>query len=362
MSHAVLSPSASHRWLVCTPSARAESGVHDEDSEFAVEGTYAHVCAALALDGGTPNYLDDEMREAVESYEAIVRGKYESAKEQGGATMLIEQELDLSAYVPGSFGTADAVVLSDDLIEVIDFKYGKGVKVDAKENTQMMMYAVGALEAYRLVYAGSRVKMTIVQPRIGNVSSWELSVADLMQWAENVLKPKALIAYEGKGEEVPGAHCQFCKVRGRCAALAKAATTAPESKGVDLMSDEEVAEAYGKLDMVKIWCKAVEDEAMKVLTAGRALPGYKLVEGMSRRKYADEAALMLRLMEMGYSSTEICKPNQLLGLTDMKKALGTAKFREIVEPACVRASGAPVIAPMSDKRESIDYKNDFTDL
>jgi hypothetical protein len=226
----------------------------------------------------------------------------------------------------------------------------------------MMMYAVGALEAYRLVYAGSRVKMTIVQPRIGNVSSWELSVADLMQWAENVLKPKALIAYEGKGEEVPGAHCQFCKVRGRCAALAKAATTAPESKGVDLMSDEEVAEAYGKLDMVKIWCKAVEDEAMKVLTAGRALPGYKLVEGMSRRKYADEAALMLRLMEMGYSSTEICKPNQLLGLTDMKKVLGTAKFREVVEPACVRAAGAPVIAPMSDKRESIDYKNDFTDL
>ena len=360
MRHAVLSPSASHRWLVCTPSARAESGVHDGGSEFAVEGTYAHVCAALALDGGTPNYLDDEMREAVESYESIVRGKYESAKEQGGATMLIEQELDLSGYAPGSFGTADAVVLSDDLIEVIDFKYGKGVKVDAKENTQMMMYAVGALEAYRLVYAGSRVKMTIVQPRIGNVSSWELSVADLMQWAENVLKPKALIAYEGKGEEVPGAHCQFCKVRGRCAALAKAATTAPESKGVDLMSDEEVAEAYGKLDMVKIWCKAVEDEAMKVLTAGRALPGYKLVEGMSRRKYAD--ALMMRLMEMGYSSTEICKPNQLLGLTDMKKVLGTAKFREVIEPACVRASGAPVIAPMSDKRESIDYKNDFSNL
>lgn len=362
MSHAVLSPSASHRWLVCTPSARAESGVHDEGSEFAMEGTYAHMCAAMALDGGTPNYLDDEMREAAESYEVIVRDKYESAKEKGGATLLIEQELDLSGYAPGSFGTADAVVLSDDLIEVIDFKYGKGVKVDAKENTQMMMYAVGALEAYRLVYAGSRVKMTIVQPRIGNVSSWEISVADLMQWAENVLKPKALIAYEGKGEEVPGAHCQFCKVRGRCAALAKAATTAPESKGVELMSDEEVAEAYGKLDMVKIWCKAVEDEAMKVLTAGRALPGYKLVEGVSRRKYADEAALIEKLAGLGYSTDVVCKPMSLIGLTDMKKVLGTAKFREIIEPACVRAAGAPVIAPMSDKRESIDYKNDFTDL
>ena len=147
MSHAVLSPSASHRWLVCTPSARAESGVHDESAEFAMEGTYAHEGAARALDGVIPNYLDDEMREAVESYEAIVRGKYESAKERGGATLLIEQELDLSTYAPGSFGTADAVVLSDDLIEVIAFKYGKGVKVDAKENTQMLMYAVGAHEA-----------------------------------------------------------------------------------------------------------------------------------------------------------------------------------------------------------------------
>ncbi|MCM1517572.1 MAG: DUF2800 domain-containing protein [Pseudoflavonifractor sp.] len=256
--HALLSPSAAHRWMNCAAAPRLEATAPDRDSTYAQEGTLAHAYCAKKLKSfmGLPTDAEDreiaeldatyhtgEMDEYTDTYKTIVLEKLNTARAvTRDAQLLVETRLDFSAYVPDAFGTSDATIIADGCMEIIDFKYGKGVRVSAVGNPQMMIYALGAYTANNFEYDIDRVRMTIVQPRIGNLSEYEMTVADLMEWAENELRPKAEAAYRGDAPQNPGEWCQFCKVRCSCKALADRCTAiARENTDPRLIQPERMA-------------------------------------------------------------------------------------------------------------------------
>lgn len=192
MSHAVLSPSAAGRWLVCTPSARLEERFPDKAGDFAREGSLAHEFGEAILKGSdeshlsklrTEKFYSEEMEEYARGYAEFVQEKFELAKRvTPDAVLRIEEKIDLTAYVPEGFGTDDAIILADGTLEIIDLKYGKGVPVSAVENKQMMLYALGALDMFGFMYAIDKVRMTIYQPRLDSISEYELPADDLVAW------------------------------------------------------------------------------------------------------------------------------------------------------------------------------------
>lgn len=228
--HSILSPSGSHRWLNCTPSARLEQEFNDIESEAAKEGTAAHALCehklreALRMRSRRPvsDYDSDEMEKSSDAYVDFIMEQVEAAKQVcKDPIVLIEQHLDFSCYVPDGFGTGDCIIISDEKLHIVDFKYGMGVLVEAKDNPQMKLYALGALELYDALYDIKEVSMTIFQPRRENVSTWTIPVTDLRDWSENELKPKAQMAYNGEGKYLPGEWCTFCRAAVRCRARAE---------------------------------------------------------------------------------------------------------------------------------------------
>lgn len=380
-AHALLSPSAAHRWINCTAAPRLEADVEDKGSEFAAEGTLAHAYCALKLKEflGLPTegeakeiaelndrYHSGEMDEYTDTYKTIVLEKFNAARAiTKDAQLLVETRLDFSEYIPDAFGTADAIIIADGTMEVIDFKYGKGVKVSAVDNPQMKIYALGAYEKFSFEYKIERVRMTIVQPRIDNLSDCELSVADLLAWTDEVLTPKAQQAYKGDGPQVPGDWCQFCKVKSNCRALTQkcigAATNHPDPK---LISPDELAtEVLPILATVKTWLSGVEDYALQQALSGVQLPGWKVVEGRSVRKITDQDGAALALNKAGYKTTEIYKPQELRTITDLEKLTGKKQFAVICGEYIEKPQGKPTLAPDSDKRPAIDpLADDFKDV
>lgn len=380
-AHALLSPSAAHRWINCTAAPRLEADVTDNGSEYAAEGTLAHAYCAQKLKAflGLPTedeakeiaelndrYHTGEMDEYTDTYKTIVLEKFNAARAvTKDAQLLIETRLDFSAYVPDAFGTADAIIIADGTMEVIDFKYGKGVKVSAYENPQMKIYALGAYEYFSFEYKIERVRMTIVQPRIDNLSEFELSVAELMEWTDTVLTPKAQQAYKGDGLQVPGDWCQFCKVKNKCRALTQqcigAAKNRPDPK---LISPEELAtDVLPILATVKTWLSGVEDYALQQALSGVQLPGWKVVEGRSVRKIIDQDGAAVALNKAGYKTAEIFKPQELRTITDLERLTGKKQFAAICGEFIEKPQGKPTLAPESDKRPAIDpVADDFKDI
>ena len=216
--HAYLSASASHRWLACPPSAKLCAGINDSGSPYAQQGTDAHALCEYKVEkllGGNPEdqtenltWFDTEMDDCTDQYAAYVAEQIEEAKTHcSDPLILIEEKLDFSKWVPEGFGTGDCVIIADDVLHIIDFKYGLGVLVDANENPQMMCYALGALDTYEYLYSIHTIRMTIFQPRRDNISTYEISRDDLMKWAEEILKPTAALSYHGEGEFHSGDHC-----------------------------------------------------------------------------------------------------------------------------------------------------------
>lgn len=375
----VFSPSAAHRVLQCPPSLMLDKKFPDKGSEFAAEGTYAHAMAEFILrrylDGvDDPECLDDftktdfyseAMVDYVHAYTDTCMEKIVAARRADPeAVFLPEQRLVFNEIVPGGFGTGDMVIISDKMLEVIDLKYGKGVRVEAEGNPQLQLYALGAIETFGSIYDFDEVKMTIIQPRNGGVSEQVMTVEALRTWGESI-KPIIAQALKGEGEFKAGDHCRFCKAAPRCKALAEynLSLARLEFKDVDLLTDEEIADVLGRVDHLKNYAEMIAKYALTEAVAGRhQWPGYKLVEGRSRRVYTDTKAIVKALTAAGYKKAQIMKPQELIGVTDMTKLLTKKKFEELLGDYLEKPQGKPTLAPVSDKRPEFKLDAEFTNL
>lgn len=378
--HALLSASSSYRWLRCTPSARLEQQFEDEQSPYAAEGTKAHALAETLLNRllfdmnydeseAEPENYSREMSEAVSQYVDICMEKAnEARKRSADAEIMVEARLDYSEWAPEGFGTGDMVIVADEVLEVVDLKYGKGVPVSAINNSQMRLYALGAYAAYGLLYDIKKVKMTIVQPRLDSVTTDSMAIDDLLAWGETV-KPVAKKAFEGEGDCVAGSHCGFCKVRHLCRALAD--TCLEEfykmgGKKTNLLMDSEVAHILDMYPVIKRWLEDVNDYAIQKAVSGeKDWPGYKVVEGTSKRKITEPIKAAQALLAADYEASEIYRPQELKTITDLTKLLGRNGFNEIVGPFVVKPPGKPTLAPLSDPRKPMELNTvtaeDFDD-
>ena len=371
--HAKLSASSSGKWLVCTPSAQLEDEIPDEDSPFAAEGTLAHELFAQVMTDhvsglSSPTVLaSKEMAEHVQAAVnyaiALIGAAYDRCKDP---VILIERRLDYSPWVPEGFGTGDLVIITDDLVEVADLKYGKGTFVSAQENSQMRLYGLGAYNELSMLYDIKRVRTHVLQPRMDNWGSEELTVEELLQWAEQVVVPKALIAWEGEGERVAGEHCgnYFCRARFTCPARNASAQELVTSSFALLPADEltpaQMSQVLLRADEVIKWLNDSKAWAFKRMTTGGSLPGWKLVEGRSNRKYTDEGEVAKAIIASGVEEVLIYE-RSLLGITAMEKLVGKKKFAEVLGKLIEKPQGKPTLAPESDKRPAIDSLGYFTD-
>ncbi|MBR3439417.1 MAG: DUF2800 domain-containing protein [Clostridia bacterium] len=369
--HALLSASSSFRWLNCSPSARLEEEFADRETTAAAEGTAAHALAEhklrkmLKMRSRKPNseYNCDEMEDYTDGYVAFVMEALEEAKQYcKDPIVYIEQKLDFSCYVPDGFGTGDCVIVADKLLHIIDFKYGQGVLVDAVDNTQLRLYALGALRLFEGIYDIDTVAMSIYQPRRANFSTWRIPVNELTDWAENELKPKAEIAFAGKGEFVPGSWCQFCKAAVKCRARAeqKLELAQHEFRMPPLLTDEEVSDILLKIEDITHWANEIMAYAQDAaVNHGKKWDGFKLVESRTNRRYTDETAVAEAAKAAGY--TDIWKKT-LIPITEMEKLMGRETFRETLGSFVVKPQGKPTLVPENDKRPEISTINDFNEI
>lgn len=378
-AHALLSASGASRWMSCTPSARLEEGFKSESSVYAAEGTLAHEFAELALrhsQGQMPDeayaaalislrqndlYTDD-MEEHVAKYVDHVLESFAEAKAlTPDALMLIEERVDLTHYIEEGFGSCDDIIIADSLMIVEDLKYGKGVKVDADNNSQLKLYALGALRRYEMHYDIETVRMSIIQPRLDHISTWEISAEELVAWGETVVKPKAALAYEGKGDLCAGEWCRWCKAAPKCKALADYSMQAakmefakedPKKADPRILTDDKLAEMYLQIPVIEIWINRVSEWMLDEALKGRHFKDLKLVEGRSVRAWSDSEAVETVLLSNGLTTEQIYS-SKLLGIGAVEKILGKAKFNALLTDLIIKPQGKPSLVHSSDKRDAI---------
>ena len=368
-AHSEKGPSSSSRWIHCTPSAKLCADMPDQVTGFAEEGTQAHeLCEYLLkkelgieMEDPRPSlsYYNAEMEECCQGYHDFVMELYEEAKERcSDPVLLVEQRIEYERFVSGGFGTADCILISDGTLNVVDFKYGLGVEVDAKGNSQMRIYALGALEIFDALYDIDKVKMTIYQPRKANISMDEISRDELYVWAETVLKPAAEEADRGDGEFHAGNWCRFCKARHICRERAKEnlMLAAYDFADPPLLDDEEITEILSKVDRLISWANDIKEYALQEAVAGKEWNGWKLVEGRSSRKYINEKQVAEAAEEAGFTPYS----KHLLSITEMEKMMGKKKFNEILGKLVIKPIGKPCLVKADDKRPPFNSaKEDF---
>lgn len=376
-AHALLSASSSERWINCPPSVRLSEGLPDDVSPFAAEGTKAHEiaesCIRAFLRGEPePAFTGEEYLIWLEVYPYVDRviELFNTCKaEDPSAQLFVEVRVDYSRWAPGGFGTSDCVILAGGAIYVIDLKFGKGVVVDAKDNPQARCYALGAFEAYSCLYDIDRVVMIIDQPRLSHRTMEEISVEDLMTWADNVLVPAAELAYKGEGPLTAGPWCRFCKVGARCKARAVRNLSVqdgyPELPDPSLLTDEQIAAVLDRADDLEIWVKKIKAYAIDEITEnGVSLPGWKVVDGRTNRIITDETAVMRKLRSMGYKPSQYYT-RKMLTITQMQSLLGGRKAMEdAIGDYIGRTEPKPQLVRASDRRPAINAESndDFKDL
>lgn len=371
--HALLTASGAHRWMVCTRAPRLEESAEEETSVYANEGSLAHSLAELklALETGSilrQKYLKrlkeiqsdplytEEMDRATDMYKDVCIEKFNEAKALSkDAIILLEQRVDYSPWVPQGFGTSDTIIICNEFMEIIDLKFGKGIAISAYENTQMKLYALGAINHLGFLFDIETIQMTICQPRLDSISSFEMSVDDLLQWAEEVVRPRAELAFKGEGDFIAGNHCRFCKVKATCRARAEENTkiACMDFQKPPLLTDEEIVEVLTSIDELINWAKDIQEYALsKAVEENKQWPGMKLVEGRGTRKFADEEAVANTLTEAGYSSDVVYKKS-LSTITALEKELGKKTFNELLGTLIAYSPGKIKLVPEDDERPEI---------
>ena len=391
--HAVLGASSAHRWLVCTPSARLgekfDTRYGRQESAFAKEGTQAHALGELkirlaiykadkmtaakhsrmtkaeqdAYQGINQNRykalrealgeIPADMEQATDSYCDVVMEKYLRAREADSSTqLLLEQRLDYSRWVPSGFGTGDCVLVSDKLLEVLDYKHGKGIPVSAVDNPQLRLYGLGAYEKFHLLFDFPAVKMTIIQPRLESVTEETLAVDDLLNWAETTVVERAQAAWVGTGEFVPGEHCRFCSAKAVCSARVARGLKVFEF-GLDspgMISDEQLADILPYLDDAEAWIQDIKTYAENQALHGQRIPGYKLVRGKKpNRVWSDPEEVEATLLRSGFP-VDTFRETRLKPVGQVEKALGKSTFQALLSGLTSQGEGKLILVPESDKR------------
>lgn len=359
--HALLSASSAARWLACPPSAVAAEAYPNEGTDYTKEGTLAHEVAEFMARNGWYR-LDRDVEEKGITHEMMdcAKGYADYIQEQikdESAVVLLEQRVDFSPWVPDGFGTTDCIILQGDTMDVIDYKYGKGVAVSATDNPQMKLYGLGALNEFGFAYDIKTVRLHIYQPRLNNISTDEISAGELMAWAEMKVKTIAAKAAKGKGNYTPGEHCRFCPHAGKCRALTKVCTEYVNTHGmkasVEVLAPWEIAEVLAMESMVSLWLKRVKEQALATMMNGGEIPGYKVVAGRRSREWADDLEVAETLKKAGYAAEDITK-TELLSVAVMEKTLGKKKVAELVGGHILTHTGSPTVAHESDKRPKYD--------
>ncbi|WP_010651614.1 DUF2800 domain-containing protein [Oceanobacillus massiliensis] len=360
--HARFSPSSAHRRLNCPPSLVLEEQFEDEESHYAAEGSAGHALAEhlikkhLKQRSRRPvsNYYSDELLEAVDEYVSYVIGEIEEAKRIcNNPIFFVEQRVDASEYVDECFGTADMVIITEKVAHIIDLKLGKGVPVSVEKNPQLMIYGLGILSIAELLYDIETVRLTIVQPRLNSLNTWDISIEELKVWGETVLKQAGEKALAGNGDFKAGSWCRFCKARNKCRArsdeflqLAKMEFREPA-----LLSDEEIAEVLKVSDELAKWSSDVYTFAQdQAIVHGKQWNGFKLVEGRSNRKYTSEKELAQAAIAAGF--TDIYK-RSLVTITELERLMGKKEFAKVLGHLVYKPQGKITLVPNNDKREAI---------
>lgn len=378
--HAVLSASSSHRWLNCPPSVRLEDGFEKTTSVFAEEGTLAHEIGEIKLRKEIgqikqKEYVDKlskavnndlyskDMTDYVDIYVDTCLEKYTEAKAYTpDAIAIIEQKLDFSKWVPDGFGTGDFLIIADGTMEICDLKYGKGVSVSALDNPQMRLYALGALTEFEFLYDIQNVKMTIIQPRLESISTDEMTVEELLKWANEYVKPRAELAIKGEGEFCAGDHCKFCRAKAVCKARAdkNLELVKYEFSDPSILNNLQIADILGKVDELTSWATNIKEYALNKALDGEEFEGFKVVEGRSNRRYTNTDEIVQILREHNFNDPDIFKPSELITLTNMEKLVGKKKLNELIGDFIEKPPGKPTLAPITDKRPVFNKaKEDF---
>lgn len=384
-AHALLAPSSASRWLACPPSARLEDAVKQSEGKniYAEEGTLAHELAELELlialkvinfdeykkrfkEIAKSEYFSEFMVEEVDKYVTYVMEQVERVKEYtDDPVILVEEKVDLTHFVPEGFGSNDNIIIADGILFVNDLKYGKGVKVSAQDNSQLKLYALGSLIKHDLAYGIDEVHLSIVQPRLNHIDVFVIKAKDLLEWGENVVKPGAALAFQGKGMTKAGDHCRFCKVANKCKTLAKKNLELAkfEFKDPYLLTDDELIEITEKADMLVNWVKSVETYLLQAALSGTQFKGFKLVEGRSNRTITDTLSVIEILKLEGKDEDDILN-KKLKGIGELEKLLGKASFAKLVGPYVTKPPGKPTLVSDSDPRDKYELnsaKADFAD-
>lgn len=384
--HAILSPSAAHRWLHCTPAPRVEAEFPETTSEYAEEGRLAHSVCELAakkkftvMNNRTYNSRlkklkadpkwDDEMLSTAATY--VEHLTEHAMRFEHAPYVALEVQVDITDYAPEAFGTCDCVMIGGDELIITDYKHGKGVPVSAQDNPQMLLYALGALKLYRPIYGDMirRVSTYIDQPRLGSYDGASMTVEELLAWGESI-KPKAAAAFTGTGEFAPGEWCRFCRAKAKCRARANQNTALEDFKDCiplgrsipmqaeydatgfkpsNCLTDEEIGTLLVRAEGLVAWYNDLKEYALAACLNGKTIPGWKAVEGRSTRAWTDQDAALEALMAGGVEEA-IIYDRVPKTLAQLEKVIGKQRFDELVGGMITKSPGKPALAAESDKR------------